>query len=165
MQKITFIIIALALYCPFSLYAQDIRPPSMPDATIYAAISRFNPAYCNDGIKGLAKAVDTCYQNTNDTSPAMDQCILGDMTIGRILLKTHQADPKILDKKPSDILLDKNILVEGEQSYLNLASILKRSYMLSFLPRFRSSQEEEILPYLKQGLKSVYDGTISNCKH
>lgn len=149
----------------FPLAAQAVPAPvAMLPLTINTAIKQFSPPFCQKGLQGLAIAVEKCYENTKDTSVTMDMCILGDITIAKILIQDKKADLSILDRKPSEIIIDKTIPVSGPDSYLNFASIIKRLQMLGDMPRFYIYNGPQILAYLQQGADPVYKGITEGCK-
>lgn len=149
----------------FPLSAKAVSTPvAMPEITIDTTIKRFAPLFCQDGLKGLATAVEKCYQNTSDTSVMMDMCILGDITTAKILIQEKKADLSILNKKPSEVISDKTIPVYGLAANLNFASIIKRLQLLSDMPRFDIYKSDQILPYLQQGVEPVYQGITEHCK-
>ncbi|MDI2112165.1 hypothetical protein [Commensalibacter nepenthis] len=155
--------ISLLLFFPLTAHAVP-APVAMLPLTIETAIKQFSPPFCQNGLQGLASAVEKCYQNTKDTSVTMDMCILGDITIAKILIQDKKADLSILDRKPSEVIADKNIPVSGTESYLNFASVVKRLQMLGDMPRFYIYNSPQILAYLQQGADPVYKGITGHCK-
>lgn len=162
MIKKIFLSTALLL---FPLAANAVPAPvAMLPLTINTAIKQFSPPFCQKGLPGLANAVEKCYENTKDTSVTMDMCILGDITIAKILIQEKKADLSVLDRKPSEIITDKNIPVSGPDSYLNFASIIKRLQILGDVPRFYIYNGPQILAYLQQGADPVYKGITESCQ-
>lgn len=148
----------------FPLAAQAVPAPvAMLPLTINTAIKQFSPPYCQSGLQGLAGAVEKCYENTQDTSVKIDMCVLGDIAVGKILIQEKKADLSILDKKPSDVIEDKNIPVDGTNAYVNFASVIKRLQMLGDMPRYYVYNSPQILAYLQQGADPVYKGITEGC--
>lgn len=157
--------IFLSALLAFPLTARAVPAPvAIPKITIDTAIKRFAPAFCQNGVQGLATAVEKCYKNTSDSSVTMDMCILGDITTAKILIQEKKADLSILDKSPSEVIADKTIPVDGLAAYLNFSSIIKRLQLLSDMPRFDIYKSDQILPYLQQGAEPVYQGITQHCK-
>lgn len=157
--------IFLTALLAFPLTAKAVPAPvAIPKITIDTAIKRFSAPFCKSGIEGLATAVEKCYQTTSDTSVMMDMCILGDITTAKILIQEKKADLSVLDKSPSEIIADKTIPVNGLTAYLNFASIIKRLQLLSDMPRFDIYKNDQVLPYIQQGVAPVYQGITEHCK-
>lgn len=140
-------------------------PVAMLPLTINTAIKQFTPPFCQNGLQGLAGAVEKCYENTKDTSVTVDMCVLGDIAIGKILIQEKKADLTILDKKPSEVIEDKNIPVDGTDAYVNFASVVKRLQLLGDMPRYYIYNSPQILAYLQQGAGPVYKGITEGCKN
>lgn len=157
MKKILFALTALVL--PMAAQAQvETAPATMSSATVDATVNKFVHAFCppdsqGGGVRGLAKAVQTCYEDTKEDSPDIDICMLGDYTLVAMAHYRRDKNEKLgLDDPNADIaFITKDAFVTRYANYTNL-------------PRFAKLGSKGTLNYFKPNTKIVGEKLGKRCQ-
>lgn len=150
MKKILLALTVLTL--PFTSNAQA-PTKQLSEATIQAAIDRFVPAYCKDGIKGLITPVYDCEADTPKDSPESEVCLIGDMTlivnVIQLRKKSHQLGEK-------DIFADVPFV---QKDHVN-----KRLNQYISLPHFQFLKTtDDYMNYFRPGRIKLENAMTSHC--
>lgn len=147
------ILIAATLFIalPMNLYAANIKKP-LSFNTIEAASKRFSPFLCKGDIEGLVNAMSDCFENTDRTSPEIQQCILADIGITSQILLDHEKRAAL--GKPD---------ISQEYPFLSSSAFQKRlSYYV--LPQFPNKPLKQIVNYYKQDAAIFLVQLMNSCK-
>lgn len=133
MKRLLLALTVLAL--PLTTHAQTQQKRVSAEIT-QQAIAEFVPATCRNGLDGFYNEVEQCYMKTNDNDPAIEKCMLGDMTL---MVNVHQ-----MQKQSAKL---------GSEDYTkNIKFVTKDSWRKRFnhyfnLPKFKNLTGEEIADY------------------
>ncbi|CAI3947219.1 unnamed protein product [Commensalibacter communis] len=149
MKKI--LIVAGLMALPICASAANTKKPLAFD-TIEAASKRFSPPLCQGDIGGLINAVSDCYENTDRTSPDIQQCILADIAItSQIMLEQEK---RAALGKPD---------ISQEYPFVSWPTFQKRfNYYVK--PQFPNKGLKQILTYYKQDAAIFLVQLTNSCK-
>lgn len=150
MRKLLLALSILTL--PITANAQT-PPKQLSEATIQAAIDRFVPGYCEDGIKGLIIPVYDCEANTPKYSPESEVCLIGDMTL---IVNTSKS------QKRSQTLGEKDIF--KDIPFVQMDAFNKRINEYLSFPHYQFLKTaDDVMNYFRPGRIQLTQAMTSRC--
>ncbi|CAI3927768.1 unnamed protein product [Commensalibacter communis] len=84
MKKQLFALTIIASLLPIAANADT---PKMPQKALQESIDKYGAIYCKEGLNAMKDAVKKCYEDTAETSPELDKCIVADMAMASIAVR------------------------------------------------------------------------------
>lgn len=165
------ILIFMGLFIPIAVSAQ--LPKTVSQQTINATVERFAPAYCKDGLNGMAKALNQCFlRNISPQDRSIDQCMLGSLVMLKLLVYTHKISLEQVkyvlnnfQQNPMGLISDDTLPEKGPEIFLNFKSLFRIFTLSRLLPNYKNFKNgDAVTDYLSSGLKYSYVGISQHCQ-